>query len=181
MHPWRVGELISTSSQPRGDGPPQECNLHINLLEMKAVLLALHAFQDRLIGHSVGLMSDTTTVVAYVNKQGGTVSSSLYLLARQVLMWTEAHSVTLVARYIPGSRNVVADQLSRKGQVIGTVVPSPPRDEGSVQPGHLRISSVQPVPKDPQQSVELPRTQDDLGSALLSSEGMVSRPSKPSG
>ena len=98
----------------------QESSLQINLLEMKAVLMALHAFQDCLVGHSVGLMSDNTTVVAYVNKQGGTVSSSLYLLTRQVLLWAENHSVTLVARYIPGSKNVVADQLSRKGQVIGT-------------------------------------------------------------
>ena len=97
-----------------------ERDLHINLLEMKAVLMALHAFQDRLMNHSVGLMSDNTTVVAYVNKQGGTVSSSLFLLTRQVLLWTESHSVTLSARYIPGERNVVADQLSRKGQVIGT-------------------------------------------------------------
>ena len=52
--------------------------------------------------------------------KGGTISSSLYLLTRQVLMWTESHLVTLIARYIPGSRNVVADQLSRQGQVIGT-------------------------------------------------------------
>lgn len=103
-----------------GRWSPQEAKLHINLLEMKAVLMALHAFQDRLLGHTVGLMSDNTTVVAYVNKQGGTVSSSLFLLTREVLMWAETHSVSLVARYIPGSRNVVADQLSRRGQVIGT-------------------------------------------------------------
>ena len=61
---------------------------------------------------------DSTTIVAYDNKQRGTISSSLYLLARQVLMWAEEHSASLVARYIPGSRNVVADQLSHRGQVI---------------------------------------------------------------
>ena len=103
-----------------GKWSPAEKGLHINLLEMKAVLMALHAFQDRLMNHSVGLMSDNTTVVAYVNKQGGTVSSSLFLLTRQVLLWAESHSVSLSARYIPGERNVVADQLSRRGQVIGT-------------------------------------------------------------
>ena len=99
---------------------PREKELHINLLEMKAVLMACHAFQERLMHHSVGLMSDNTTVVAYVNKQGGTISSSLYLLTRQVLMWAESQKVTIIARYIPGSKNVVADQLSRRGQVIGT-------------------------------------------------------------
>ena len=72
------------------------------------------------MGRTVGLMSDNTTVMAYVNKQGGTISSSVYLFTRQVLMWAEENSVTLVARYIPENRNVVADQLSRRGQVIGT-------------------------------------------------------------
>ena len=32
--------------------------------------MALHAFQERLIGHTVGLMSDNTTVMAYINKRG---------------------------------------------------------------------------------------------------------------
>ena len=47
-----------------------EKHLHITLLEMRAVLLTLMAFQDRLMGHRVALMSNTTTVVLYVNKQG---------------------------------------------------------------------------------------------------------------
>ena len=95
-------------------------HLHINLLEMRAVLLALQAFQDRLMGHRVVLMSDNTTVVSYINKQGGTVSSSLYLLVRQVLTWAESNSVSLVGRFVPGRRNILADQLSRQGQVIST-------------------------------------------------------------
>ena len=73
-----------------------EQNLHMNLLELRAVLLALQTFQDRLMGHRVALMSDNTTVVSYINKQGGTVLSSLYLLVRQVPTWAEFNSVTLV-------------------------------------------------------------------------------------
>ena len=95
-------------------------NLHINILEMRAVWLALLAFQERLMGHRVALMSDNTTVVAYINKQGGTVSSSLYLLTKQILTWAELHSVSLVGRFVPGHRNVLADQLSRQDQVIST-------------------------------------------------------------
>ena len=52
--------------------------------------------------------------MAYLDKQGGTISF-LYLLTSSNV---DSLSVTLVARYISGSRNVVADQLSRKGQVI---------------------------------------------------------------
>ena len=95
-------------------------DLHINILELRAVWFALQSFQERLMGHRVALMSDNTTVVAYINKQGGTVSSSLWLLTKQVLTWAELNSVSLVGRFVPGRRNVLADQLSRRGQVIST-------------------------------------------------------------
>ena len=65
-------------------------------------------------------MSDNTTVVSYINKQGGTVSSSLCSLVRQILTWAELNSVCLVGRYVPGHRNILADQLSRRGQVVST-------------------------------------------------------------
>ena len=55
----------------------QEKLLHINLLEMKALFLGLQAFQEVVAGHHVTAMCDNSTVVAYVNKQGGTVSRSL--------------------------------------------------------------------------------------------------------
>ena len=48
------------------------------------------------------------------------MSLPLYQLTRQVHEWAEAHSIELSARYIPGKRNVVADTLSRRDQVIGT-------------------------------------------------------------
>ena len=51
----------------------QEKLLHINLLEMKALFLGLQAFQEVVAGHHVTAMCDNSTVVAYVNKQGGTV------------------------------------------------------------------------------------------------------------
>ena len=98
----------------------QERQEHINLLELKAVYLALQAFQHRVAHQSVALMCDNSTVVAYVNKQGGTVSLSLCKLTKELLLWAEANGTTLLARYLPGKSNVVADLLSRRGQVIGT-------------------------------------------------------------
>ena len=65
-------------------------------------------------------MCDNSTVVAYVNKQGGTVSRSLCLLTSRLLRWTESFDVHLDARYLPGESNVLADVLSRRGQVVGT-------------------------------------------------------------
>ena len=58
--------------------------------------------------------------MAYVNKQGGTVSRSLSSLASRLLRWTVSLSAHLDARYLPGQSNVLADLLSRRDQVIGT-------------------------------------------------------------
>ena len=93
----------------------QEKLLHINLLEMKALFLGLQAFQEDVSGHHVTAMCDNSTVVAYVNKQGGTVSRALCLLTSCLLRWTECFDVHLDARYLPGENNVLADVLSRRG------------------------------------------------------------------
>ena len=47
------------------------------------------------------------------------VSRPLWLLTKELLCWAEANTVTLSA-YLLGKANVLADQLSRWGQVIGT-------------------------------------------------------------
>ena len=98
----------------------QEKLLHINLLEMKALFMGLQAFQEDVSGRHVTAMCDNSTVVAYVNKQGGTVSRALRLLTSCLLRWTESFDVHLDARYLPGEINVLADVLSRRRQVVGT-------------------------------------------------------------
>ena len=98
----------------------QEKLLHINLLEMNALFLGLQAFQEDVSGRHVTAMCDNSTVVAYVNKQGCTVSRALCLLTSRLLRWTESFDVHLDARYLPGENNVLADVLSRRGQVVGT-------------------------------------------------------------
>ena len=52
----------------------KEAQLHINVLELKAVLLALKGFQEHLQGQRVLICSDNSTVVSYLNKEGGTHS-----------------------------------------------------------------------------------------------------------
>ena len=94
--------------------------LHINLLEMKALFLGLQALREDVIGHHMTAMCDNSTVMAYVNKQGGTVSRALCLLTSHLLRWTESFDIHLDARYLPGQANVIADLLSRRGQVVGT-------------------------------------------------------------
>ena len=55
----------------RGSWSVPESKLHINYLELKAVFLALNEFQHHCVGKIVLVATDNTTVVAYINKEGG--------------------------------------------------------------------------------------------------------------
>ena len=55
----------------RGVWSPLEGHLHINFLEMKAVLLALRQLEHLCKDQIVLVATDNTTVVSYINKQGG--------------------------------------------------------------------------------------------------------------
>ena len=104
----------------RGDWSVPESHLHINFLELKAVLLALKRFQSLVQGKVVLVATDNTTVVAYINKEGGMRSGSLCALLWRLLCGCNLRQVVLRARHIPGRLNVIADKLSRQGQVIQT-------------------------------------------------------------
>ena len=85
----------------------REKRLHINVLELKAVSLALQMFKDQCQNQTV-LVS---TVVAYINKQGGTHSAEMCALL-WIMTWCHRYNITLKARHIPGCLNVMADLLS---------------------------------------------------------------------
>ena len=104
----------------RGTWSVPESHLHINFLELKAVLLALKRFQHLVQGKIVLVATDNTTVVAYINKEGGMRSGSLCALLWRLLCWCNLRQVVLKARHIPGRLNAIADKLSRQGQVIQT-------------------------------------------------------------
>ena len=97
----------------RGTWSLPESKLHINYLELKAVFLALKEFQDLCIGKMVLVATDNTTVVSYINKEGGMRSGPLCALLWRILTWCSGKQVTLKARHVPGRLNVVADKLSR--------------------------------------------------------------------
>ena len=104
----------------RGLWSTQESALHINLLELKAVLLALKQFERLCWNQTILVCSDNTTVVSYINKEGGMKSGFICALLWRLLMWCNQRQIVLRARHIPGHLNVIADKLSRHGQVIQT-------------------------------------------------------------
>ena len=86
---------------------------HINVLELQAVWNALRHFVHDLRGHHVLVISDNTSVVAYLNREGGTRSRSLNDLVRPLVLWCMEHSITLQAAHLAGADNLQADALSR--------------------------------------------------------------------
>ena len=104
----------------RGTWSLPESKLHINYWELKAVFLALKEFQNLCADKRMLVATDNTTVVSYINKEGGMRSSTLCALLWRILTWCTRHQVTLKARHIPGQLNMVADKLSRLGQTIQT-------------------------------------------------------------
>ena len=104
----------------RGCWSLPESKLHINYLELKAVFLALKEFQDLCTGKTVLIATDNTTVVSYINKEGGMRSGPLCALLWRILTRCAGRQVTIKVRHIPSRLNVVADKLSRLGQIIQT-------------------------------------------------------------
>ena len=97
---------------------PQESLLHINNLELRSVLLALRFFQQHIVGQSILVSTDNTTVVSYITRQGGTHSPALCMETWDLLTWCHDNCVTIQVRHLPGKLNVLADQLSRRNSVL---------------------------------------------------------------
>ena len=98
----------------------REKRLHINVLELKAVSLALRSFKDQCQNQTVLVATDNSTVVAYINKQGGAHPAEMCALLWKIMTWCHPYQITLKARHIPGCPNVMADLLSRLNQVQST-------------------------------------------------------------
>lgn len=88
---------------------------HVNVLELRAVRLALQRFLPYLEGRHILVRLDNTTVVAYINHQGELRSHRLHEMTRELLVWAHAHLTSVRAAHVPGVLNSVADMLSRDG------------------------------------------------------------------
>ena len=52
------------------------------------------------------LKADNTTVVAYINKQGGAHSYALLQLVVDLFLWLQTQDIAIRARHIPGCLNI---------------------------------------------------------------------------
>ena len=96
-------------SQIAGVWTRSERELHINVLDLRAVILALNHWA-----------TDNTTVVAYINKQGGTYSHLLLRPVVDLFLWLQTQDITLKSQTHSVLPKVIADRLYRPNQPIMT-------------------------------------------------------------
>lgn len=73
---------------------------------------ALKVLALSLLGRNVLILSDNSTIVAYLNKQVGTRSLALCHLAARTFKWVESNVFSLSAVHLKGKEHVVGDFLS---------------------------------------------------------------------
>ena len=75
---------VCKGTRTGGAWSEQEQTMHINCLELLAATLSVKAFLKDTSGTSVLLQLDNTQAVAYINNMGGTVSTQLTELAKEL-------------------------------------------------------------------------------------------------
>jgi hypothetical protein len=90
----------------------EESQEHINYLELLAVWFGIKCFAKGKRGTHIKILSDNTTTVAYLNKQGGT-KHKCNSITRVIWMWCYENEIWLSAAHIPGKDNIQADSESR--------------------------------------------------------------------
>ena len=78
-----------------GTGSLPGSKLHITYLERKPVFLPVKEFQDLCSNKIVLVATNNTTVVSYINKEGGMRSGPLCALLWRILTWCTRKQVTL--------------------------------------------------------------------------------------
>ena len=119
---------------------PEVSQFSMNWKELKAILLSLTFFQNRVRGKSVLLLSDNTTAISCIRNQGSTHSVSLLMLTSEILEFCSSLSISLIPQHLRGVLNVLADQGSRDHPIetewsldsttfswICQLLPSPPQ------------------------------------------------------
>lgn len=85
--------------------------MNINVLELKAIYLGLISLCNIKDSH-VRVRTDSSTAVCYIKNQGGSVIP-LLVISKQFWFWCIRNNVYNSAVHIPGSENLIPDNLSR--------------------------------------------------------------------
>ena len=93
--------LEPTTLSFHGRWTENQSQLHINMLEMMAIRLALKQAKTFIHHSCIMISTDNTTVVSYINKQGGTHSPNLCVEVWKILNWCLEQDIVIRVRHIP--------------------------------------------------------------------------------
>ena len=125
IRPNPIDEWLQTDASLKGWGASsknisigdrwtvEESSHHINYLELLAIFLGLKSFYKNDKNKHIGIKSDSSTAVAYINNMGGITSDKLDDLAICIWSWCQERNFYITAIHVPGVENVTADYKSR--------------------------------------------------------------------
>lgn len=105
--------FVYEGNKAGGRWTDQEKTLHINVLELKAILFALKALGDKIRNKHVKVLSDSTTAVCYVTNFGGCKSVECNEVSKSIWSWCIENHVWVSCAHIAGKQNE-ADAPSRQ-------------------------------------------------------------------
>ena len=106
------GESLGSISSG-GQFKTDEQKLHINILELKAVLFGLRALCRNIEGSHILLHIDNSSAVAAINKMGSLTSEDMDNVVHEIWNWVISQKNWVTATHIPGVENIIADKESR--------------------------------------------------------------------
>ena len=108
------------SCQDQRTGGPwsqKEKELDIQILELKAVKLAILTFTKVKKPKSIHIQMDNTFALSYLVKMGGTQNKvMLDLSSKEILAYLIKHKIKITVEYLPSKLNIIADWESRNAR-----------------------------------------------------------------
>ena len=99
-----------------GQWSMEEHLLHINVLELKAIKLALLIFSEQKSLKAVHFQIDNTTALLYLVKMEGTGNQMLLKISQEIWQYLLKHLITITRKYLPSSLDVKADWQSKNSR-----------------------------------------------------------------
>ena len=95
-----------------GKWPATWRNYNIAILEFYPIVLSLYLWGHKMHNQCIIFFTDNEALVSVINKQTSKDSGLMSLVRKMVLVSLE-HNILFRAKHIAGSRNILADSLSR--------------------------------------------------------------------
>ena len=104
----------------QGHWSESQQTFHINKLELLAIYKTLVHWSPLLTNQSLMIHTDNLTALSYIERKGGTHSWDLFQITRDI--WHLVHNLQahIQVKHISGSKNILADLLSRPKLLMAT-------------------------------------------------------------